>query len=182
MNKGIKKVEETAKPVMENAPEIPKNVINLDMQDATRSTIWVNGDCTKVLKLNLTDLGIVERYNEVYPKLDDLQNEISNMLDELKPEEATDSDELNSIAQNFKSVNSKMKEYVDYIFDYTVCDVCCDGGSMYDVVANGQYRFEYIIEKLSKLYGDAFNTKHKAMQDRLKSHTSKYTKKKSTGK
>ena len=167
----VDKVVESAK---KEQVEVPKGVISLDMHEAARTKIWVNGDNQKIIELNLSDLGISARFDDVYPKLMALQDDISRMLEENKPEDADD-DEMTLLVSQFSEVDKKMREYVDYIFDFPVSDVCCDGGSMYDLV-NGQYRFEYIISKLSKLYNDRFKFEDKKLRDRMKSHTAKYTK------
>ena len=154
------------------------NVISLDMHEAARTKIWVNGDSQKVLELNLSDLGVSVRFNDVYPKLLALQDDIAEMLETEEPENADDS-RMSILASRFKEIDKKMRDYVDSIFDFHVCDVCCDGGSMYDLVG-GQYRFEYIIEKISKLYDQRFAFEDKKLRDRMKSHTAKYTKPKRT--
>ena len=153
-------------------------VINLDMHEAARTKIWVNGDSQKVLELNLSDLGVSVRFDDVYPKLLALQDDIGNMLENEEPENADDT-QMTLLVSQFREVDKKMREYVDYIFDFPVCDVCCDGGSMYDLVG-GQYRFEYIIERISKLYNQRFTFEDKKLRDRMKSHTAKYTKPKRT--
>lgn len=152
------------------------NVINLDMRESSRRKIWINGDSTKVIELNLSDMGILTRLNDAYPKLDDLVAEVKKFASA----EITDEDnaeQLGQLSEKFKEINQKMKDLVNYIFDYNVCDVCCDGGSMYDLV-NGQYRFEYIIDKLSALYETTINEEYKRIQARMATHTSKYTSKK----
>ena len=68
-----------------------------------------------------------------------------------------------------------MRNIVDDIFDFSVCDICCDGGSMFDPIG-GQLRFEYIIEKLSKLYEGTIAEEMKRVQTKLNKHTAKYTK------
>lgn len=151
------------------------NVINLDMSDSARSKIWINGDSNKVIELNLSDMGILTRLNDAYPKLDDLMAEVRDFASAEITEE-DNAEVLNDLSVKFKSINQKMKDLVNYVFDYNVCDVCCDGGSMYDVV-NGQYRFEYIIDKLSGLYESTINEEYKRMQLRMEKHTNKYTKK-----
>ena len=68
-----------------------------------------------------------------------------------------------------------MRKIVNGIFDFDVCDICCDGGSMYDPIG-GQYRYEYIIDRIMALYGDSWEKETKLSKDRMKSHTAKYTK------
>ena len=173
-----KDIDEVKEQAVEQPVEVPKGVINLDMHEAARTKIWVNGDCTKIIELNLSDLGVSARFNDVYPKLLALQDDISAMLEDGKPEDADDNT-MTLLVSQFRTVDKKMRDYVDYIFDFPVSDVCCDGGSMYDLVG-GKYRFEYIIEKLSKLYDDRFTFEDKKLRDRMKSHTAKYTKGKRT--
>ena len=144
-----------------------KNVLNLDLSETARTKIWVNGDNTKVLELNLTDMGVMSRLQDSYPKLDELTAEVRNLAS------ADVSDE--DIVATFKKIDKQMREIVDNIFDYPVCDVCCDGGSMYDPVG-GQLRFEYIIDRISKLYETSLNEEFKKMQAKMKTHTAKYTK------
>ena len=182
----IKTVE---KPVVEEPKtDIPDNVINLDLREAARTKIWVNGDCQKIIELNLTDMGIISRFSDTYPKLLSLQEEVKMAIDDGKPEDLDDIDDLNTFASQFKIIDKKMRDYVDYIFDGKVSDVCCDGGSMYDLVAGGWWRFEYIIDKLGNLYKMKFGDEMKKNDQRMKMHTerytgkSKYTKKRNTRK
>ena len=144
-----------------------KNVVNLDLSETARTKIWVNGDNTKILELNLTDMGVMGRLQNSYPKLDELMAEVKYLAS------ADVSDE--DIVATFKKIDKQMREIVDNIFDYPVCDVCCDGGSMYDPVG-GQLRFEYIIDRISKLYETSLNDEFKKMQAKMKTHTAKYTK------
>lgn len=162
-------------PIEQPKAEVPNGVISLDMSEAARTKIWVNGDCQKVIELNLTDMGIITRFSEAYPKLLDLQNEIGSVIEEGKPEEMSGIDEISNFALQFKSIDKKMRDYVDYIFDGKVSDVCCDGGSMYDPVAGGWWRFEYIIDKLGNLYHAEFGKEMKANEQRMKMHTDRYT-------
>ena len=144
------------------------NVINLDLSETKRTKIWVNGDNTKILELNLTDMGVMGRLQDSYPKLDELTDEIKAISTD---ENASDE----KIVEMFKKIDQKMRDIVDSIFDYPVSDICCDGGSMYDPIG-GQLRFEYIIDKISKLYQNSLNEEFKRMQAKVKTHTAKYTK------
>ena len=153
--------------------------ITLDLSETSRSKIWVNGDCTKVIELNLTDFNVMTRAKDALSKLDELQSEANKLAsDEVLSSEEDSEAKFDELIEAFRSIDKKMREIVDYIFDFPVCDVCCDGGSMYDPI-KGQYRYEYIIEKLMKLYDENWTKETKLAQDRIKSHTAKYTKKRS---
>ena len=152
--------------------------INLDLSETARTKIWVNGDCTKVLELNLTDLGIMGRAKDAINKLDELQAEANSLASAEVPdsfETEEDNKKFDEVIELFRDIDKKMKKIVNDIFDFDVCDICCDGGSMYDPIG-GQYRYEYIIDKLMALYGDSWEKENKRRQDRMKSHTAKYTK------
>ena len=67
-----------------------------------------------------------------------------------------------------------MREYVDYIFDYPVSAVCAKYGTMYDP-KDGKFRYESIIDGLTKLYADNINAEYNKISQRLAKHTEKYT-------
>jgi len=160
------------------------NAVNLDLSETARTKVWVNGDCTKILELNLTDLGIMGRAKDAEEKLDELQAEANRLASAEVPsviKTKEDEEKLNNAIELFREIDRKMRELVNGIFDFNVCDVCCDGGSMYDPIG-GKYRYEYIIEKLMNLYGQSWQRENKRNQDRLKSYTAKYTKKRTVKK
>jgi len=152
--------------------------LNLDLTETARTKIWVNGDCNKILELNLTDIGIMSRARDAEVKLDELQAEANKLASAEVPdsfETEEDNKKFDEIVDVFQDIDKKMRDLVNGIFDFNVCDVCCDGGSMYDPI-NGKYRYEYIIDKLMALYGQSWQRESKRTQDRLKTHTAKYTK------
>lgn len=152
----------------EEEKKVVENAISLDIPEIARTNVWVNGDCTKVLRLNLSDMNIMKRLRESYPKLDELTEEVQSMM---TSEEIT-SDE---VIDAFDKINQQMKDIVDSIFDFPVSDMMCDGGSMYDIIG-GQLRFEYIIDKLAGLYESTVAEEAKRLNARLAKHTNKYTK------
>ena len=158
-----------------------QNILNLDLSETARTKVWVNGDCTKVLELNLTDIGIMARAKDAIAELDELQAEANKLASAEVPdsfETEEDQKKFDEVIEVFRDIDKKMKKLVDGIFDFPVCEVCCDGGSMYDPI-NGQYRYEYIIDRLMKLYGTSWDAEISRTKDRMQSHTAKYTKKRS---
>jgi len=154
------------------------NAINLDLSETARTKIWVNGDCTKVLELNLTDLNIVTRAKDAKAKLDELQAEAIELASAEVPnsiESEEDEKKVDEAIEKFRSIDKKMRDLVDSIFDFGVCELCCDGGSMYDPIG-GQYRYDYIIDKLMALYGDQWQKEKKLREQNISKHTAKYTK------
>lgn len=148
-----------------------KNVINLDLSETARTKIWINGDCNRVLELNLSDVGIISRLEKAQAEIDELVEEVRKLSATDIPEDDPD----NIVGSTFKIMNEKMCNIVDGIFDFPVCEICCDGGSMFDPI-KGQLRFEYIIDKLSNLYKGTISEEMKRVQAKMKAHTAKYTK------
>lgn len=157
---------------------VPDNVVSLDMPEVERVSVWVNGDCTKVIRLNLSDMNIMTRAKDALVKLEDLQAEANNLASVEVPDNFDtdeDKEKLDKAIELFREINQKMKDIVDGIFDYPVSDVCCDGGSMYDPL-NGKYRYECIIDRIMALYTDNWEKETRQSRERMQSHTAKYTK------
>ena len=155
-----------------------ESVLNLDLSETARTKVWVNGDNRRVLELNLTDLGIMGRAKDAKDKLDELQAEANELASADVPatiESEEDEEKVDVAIEKFRSIDKKMRDLVDGIFDFPVCDVCCDGGSMYDPIG-GQYRYDYIIDKIMALYGDQWEKESKLRKQSMEKHTAKYTK------
>ena len=126
----------------------------------------------EILELNTSDTGIISRLGEVYPKLTKLADDAYK---EYGFDEDTDDFDLDAIGKVLKDIDAKMREYMDYLFDSNVSDICVPSGTMFDPF-NGEFRFEHIIKSLSPLYGDNFSSEFGKMSKRMKTHVSKYKK------
>ena len=140
----------------------PDEIIDINLEGAKRTRFRINGDNDAIIELNLSDLGIVDRLKEGMEKLTHEMNEIAKA--------SPDDDNLTEI---MKQADQKMREYVDYIFDYPVSAACAKHGTMYDP-KDGKFRYETIIDGLTKLYADNINAEYQKLQARLSKHTAKY--------
>lgn len=140
--------------------------INLDMVQRTRFRI--NGDSDSIIELNLSDMNIGSRLEEGFNKLEDAMHRIAELPDE---------DE--KLTQELKEIDGQMREYIDFIFDYPVSAVCAKYGTMYDLY-NGMFRYEHILNGLTKLYTDNLNTEFNKLRKRIQKHTDKYVSKTKT--
>ena len=138
------------------------DIVDVDIDGIKRQKFRINGRNDSVIELNLSDLNIVDRMQEGLNKLDAEMSEIAKL-----PDDDTLSDKL-------KEADKRMREYVDYIFDYPVSDACIKNGSMYDP-KNGMFAYEHIIDALTKLYTNNLNEEYKKMKSRIQKHTDKYT-------
>lgn len=151
------------------------NIIDISINGIQRKRYRINGDDSKILELNPTDFNITVRMNEAYPKLVECQSKISE-LSGLPEDEEDTLENLSKFTNKLAELNAKMCELIDYIFDSNVSELCCDGGSMYDMI-DGYMRYEVIIDNLVKLYENNLNQETKKIQKRVKKHTAKYTEK-----
>lgn len=151
------------------------NIIDINISGIQRKRYRINGDDSKILELNPADFNITVRMNEAYPKLVECQSKISE-LSGLPEDEEDTLENLSKFTNKLAELNTKMCELIDYIFDSNVSELCCDGGSMYDMI-DGYMRYEVIIDNLVKLYENNLNQETKKIQKRVKKHTAKYTEK-----
>lgn len=153
-----------------------ENIIDVDLSAIKKQRFRINGDNNKILELNTSDMGIISRLDEVYPKLLDLQNEVASLAD-TTDEGADDATLLSSTAKKLNKIDAEMRNALDYIFQANVSETCGSEGSMYDPI-DGVFRYEYIIEILSKLCTNNLELEFKKMKSRIDKQASKYNKRK----
>lgn len=161
---------------------IPTNTVNdiidLDLQVIKKKRFRFNKDDSRILELNTSDMNIITRISEVYPKLNALQDKASKLMEGLNPNETDDPNALmqdvTTMANRLKEVDTEMRKLLDYMFDSNVSEITAPDGSMYDPF-NGSFRFEYIITLLMKQYEDNLQSEFGKMEKQLKKHTDKYT-------
>lgn len=149
------------------------NVIDISLSVTNKKRFRIDGDDTRIIELNTSDINVLGRLQEAYTKLMDMANNASTILEDID----TDTDEgVAKLVSALKDIDNQMRELIDYIFDSKISDICAPDGSMYDPF-NGQFRFEHIIETLSTLYETNFDTEFKKMARNVRKHTDKYVKK-----
>jgi len=164
-------INPTSSVVTVNTPE--DDIIDIDLSAIKKKRFRINGDFTKMLELNVSDMNIVVRLQKALNELKTLQDEASQVaIDTDNTEEA-----LEKMAQSLSVIDAKMRELIDFIFDSNVSEVCASDGSMYDSF-NGTFRYEHIIETLTALYENNISSEYKKMQAKISKKTSKYTQKK----
>lgn len=156
------------------------DIIDLDLSAIRKKRFRIDGDDSRIVELNTSDLNILPRLKEAYPKLQELNKKVA----ELAPEVSSDNSETEFGDETFNktidvlvNIDKSMRELIDYIFDSNVSEVCAPSGSMYDPIG-GQCRFEHIITCLSNLYETDLNTELNQLSKRTEKYTAKYTRKK----
>ena len=143
-----------------------ENIIDVDLSEIQKKRFRINGDNNKILELNVSDMSIVTRIHEAYPKLDAIQAKVLKYA-----ESKTDDPEMD--AKKLKEFDDDMRKLIDFIFNANVSEICADDGSMYDPMG-GMFRYEYIMDKITSLYETNLNNEFKKMKARV----NKYAKKK----
>ena len=156
----------------------PDDIMDIDLSVTAKKRFRINGDDSKILYLNTSDMLVLDRFRETYPKLAELAQEASDRIgtDAFGDDEELTEDKLNVAADTLKDINDKMCEYMDYVFDADISGTCLDGGSMYDPF-DGQFRFQHIFNKIFELYADNITKEYQKMSTHIKRHTQKYTNK-----
>lgn len=147
---------------------------NIDLSVLRKKRFTLDGDTGRVLELDTADLSIVQRLSEAYPKLEELEHEVSRITEGVEAKDETVVQDMNLMASRLKEADGKMRELLDYIFDSNVAEMCAPNGSMYDPIG-GQLRYEHLITILISLYEENLAKEMKRVQKRVKSHTAKYT-------
>ena len=162
MNEDEKDLQEGAEKDLEK----PSNdIVDIDLSEIQKKKFRLDRDNNRVIELNTSDITVINRLEEIYPKM-------LKLVDEAQLEGDSETDDA---LATLLGINKKMKELLDYAFDSEVADKACPTGTLFDPI-NGKFRFEYIIEKLVNLYDENFSRELALMQKRVNKHTSKYTK------
>ena len=156
------------------------NIVDIDLSAIRKKRFRIDGDDNRILELNTSDLNILPRLKETYPKLMELNNQVAELsvnASEVDEGDGFENGEFDNVIDTLAKVDASMREMIDYIFDSNVSEVCAPSGSMYDPI-DGQCRFEHIIGCLTNLYETDMSAEVAKLSKRTDKYTSKYTKRK----
>lgn len=154
---------------------VPEDVIDIDLSETAKRKFRINGDNSRLVELNPSDLSIITRIDTADKKLKSCIESLQSLAD--APSETEE--DIKSLGVKFSKIDDEMRKLVDYIFQSNVSEVCVPKGqgSMYDPF-NGKYRYEHIIEALINFYHSNIQSEYTKMRATVAKKTSKYTKKK----
>ena len=159
-----------------NPTTVNNEIIDLDLSVTKKKKFRFDHDDTRIIELNTSDMGIIGRISEAYPKLTALQDKASKMMEGLHDDDAYLEDDLKLIGARLSEVDNEMRQIIDEIFNADVSAKAAPDGSMYDPF-DGTYRFEHIITLLMSQYEKNLQDEYAKIERQVKSHTEKYTKK-----
>lgn len=153
--------------------EPAQDVINISIPAIQKKRVSINGN--KPIEINTSDVGIIQRLEKVYGKLDKLAQEASaELVDSVETGEQSEIDEVVQASNALQKIDKEMRKLIDEIFDAPVSEACAPSGTMFDPF-NGEFRFEHIIKGVSKLYESNLADEFNRVSKRMKKHTGKYT-------
>lgn len=150
------------------------DIVDIDLSATKKKRFRIDGDNNRILYLNTSDFGVISRLKDTYPTLADLASQVGAEGFDFGEDDEDELVKLTKASHVIDTIDKKMREGIDYIFDSNVSEICAPDGTMYDLF-NGKFRFEHIIEKLANLYNTQVSKEYRKMFARLKKHTSKYT-------
>ena len=153
---------------------LENNVIDIDLSALRKKRIRIDGDDNKIVEINVSDMGVINRLQEAYDRLISLANTYNLQEEESNAEEVDDDFDVRKTVETLRTLDEEMRKLVDFVFQANVSEVCASDGTMADPV-NGQFRFEYIIEKFLAVYDKNFTEEFRKMSKNVKKRTSKYT-------
>ena len=151
-------------------PEEEIQDIKLDFN--SKKKFRIDNDSSRILELDTSDLSVLTRLQEYYPKLKELEQEVAELSKDM---DSDDEALVIKMGKGLAKVDSKMRNCIDAIFNANVSETCAPSGSMYDPI-NGQLRYEHIISLISGLYEKSLAEETKKLKSRISKHTQKYTK------
>lgn len=152
------------------------NVIDLDLSVTKKKKFRFDKDDSRMVDINIADMGAISRLTETYPKFEGWVAEVTYASEVVSDEEGDTLNSLNKIGETLTHIDKQMRDAIDYIFDAPVSAAAAPDGSMYDLF-EGDFRFNHILSLLLKYYENNMSTEFAKMQKQLEKHTDKYTKK-----
>ena len=148
--------------------ETNKTIVDLSFSE--KQQIRIDGDDSRIIELNTSDMGIVERING----LSDRMVELSNRFVDTKYDDELN-ERLNSVAlaEEIKNIDTEMRKIIDDLFQSKIADICVPDGTMFDM-HNGEFTYEIVIRKLLSLYAETINKETQNTLNRIHKHTNKY--------
>lgn len=161
-------IDEKVKEEVKNTEE---EIQDIKLNFNSRKKFRIDNDSSRILELDTSDLGVLTRLQEYYPKLKELEKEVAELSKDI---DSNDETLINKMGKGLAKIDNKMRNYIDSIFDANVSATCAPSGSMYDPI-NGQLRYEHIISLISGLYEKSLAEETRKFKSRISKHTQKYT-------
>jgi len=147
------------------------NYTDIQLDIGSKEQFRINGDDSRIIELDVRDLGILTRLQESYPRLEELG------IKGFEADDATgeiDDETFNNMVTALNSINKEMCDIINYVFDSDIAETCSNGKPLYSM-RSGQFIFEIILDALFGLYSENIQVEFNQMSERMRARTQKYT-------
>ena len=144
---------------------------NISIRSNPLDEIMIDGDESRIIRLDLADIGVFARFDAAIPELD----KIEQRFRELSNAEGDELQQMQGYAKALAAAETELAAIIDGIFNAEVCKTCAGGASLF-ALDNGSFLYERIVEAVGGLYGDRLKGQVAERRKRLAKHTAKYGK------
>lgn len=162
-----------SKPVELVKPNPEVADMDLSFEETRRKRIRIDGDDSRIVELNLSDMGIFERLDESENKIQNLENKYHEAVESLQ-ELSSEDEKFDYMIDTISKLDEELKNIFIYIFNTPTIKHCVPDGTMFDVY-NGVPRYEIILAKFLPLYTNNYNREMKKLDKNVAKLTAKYT-------
>lgn len=153
---------------------------NISIGLPKRKQFTIDNDESRIVEIDTTDTGIIERWQDTHTFFENVQTEIAKLGEELgsakESVEAGEHELFNNATAHMKQISADVRKQINYLFDADVCTPFVGAnGSMIRVV-NGEPIFTTIINALLPLYEKDIAAEMQKTQKRIGKHVNKYAK------
>lgn len=161
-----------------------EQVLHLDLSATAGKKVVIDNDESRTFRINPSDFSIYDRLREGMSRLYDVLTSMKAKVGALaESEDSTESENENDDGDTFndtlgevmRDADAEMRSILDFIFNAPVADACAPDGYMFDLF-DGQLRFEYIINALTKLYENNINAEFYKVKSRISAKLPDYVK------
>lgn len=135
----------------------------------------VNGDETRVVRFNPSDIGIIERFKEVEKNIGNYQENLKDISLNMDGTVATDSDNYEKAVEELAKANKYIREQLNYALGSNVSDAVFGLQSPFTIVG-GSALFEAFIECIKPVITETIKTEQKASEARINKYRKQYHK------
>lgn len=125
----------------------------------------INGDETRILKINLADSNLIIRFHDAAKSLEELMNNAKGIVlnnDGSAKEE--------SQIETLKELTNTVREKIDYALNTNACEIAFGNQSPLSLV-NGRYLFEGFLDALKPFLEEEMKKQAKLSKKRIEKYT-----------
>ena len=154
-----------------------KKTVNFNLD--TREEFCVDGDETRIIRLDIHDINLVSRFSDSIPRIKQIETkwaELNENSTGIKEDaDSVDLNEITSFTDAYAEIEKEIRNIVDTIFDSAgMCDTILGNVSAFSPI-NGRFKYEQIIDVLTSLYEDSISAEAKKFnRKKVNEKTKKY--------